>query len=57
MKGKFISSILLMLLLLSCGFGDTASENKYLTVKNNQLYFRSKTLNNVLSFQQRSFIV
>ena len=28
-KGKFISSILVLLLFLSCGFGDTASENKY----------------------------
>ena len=55
MKGRYISSILVLLLFLSCGFGDTASENKYLTVKNNQLYFRSKTLNNV-SFQQGSFI-
>jgi len=47
--------MLVIFLLLSCGFGDTAGENKYLTVKNNQLYFRSKTLNNV-SFQQGSFI-
>ena len=55
-ENRKIALSLLLLLLLSCGLGDTASENKYLTVKNNQLYFRSKTLNNVLSFQQGSFI-
>ena len=32
-ENRKIALSLLLLLLLSCGFGDTASENKYLTVK------------------------
>lgn len=55
-ENRKIALSLVLLLLLSYEFGDAAGENKYLTVKNNQLYFRSKTLNNVLSFQQGSFI-